>query len=163
MVERFTSSQDVIAACAAAKALGPAEVPPDLPPDPKLNGVPGWCGFEWDAWPVGEAIRQSFQTTPSLKRDRRVLDAVLGVVRHRPLRRGRQSFVMALGFTGAATYAPALAEFLSDPDIDGQVLDTLLRMRAAGYGGAVAPLLEDRHAWIRKLARRYLDRYAPAV
>jgi hypothetical protein len=163
MAERFTSPDAVIAACTAAKALAPAEVPPDQPPDPTLNGVPAWYRFEWDAWPMGEAIRQSFQSTPSLKRDRRVLDAVLDVVRHRQLRRGRQSFVMALGFAGAAAYAPALAELLVDPDVDGQVLDTLLKMRVAGYGEVVAPLLDARHAWIRKLARRYLDRYAPAV
>ena len=79
------------------------------------------------------------------------------------LRRGRQSFVMALGFTGAAHLAPRVARFLADPDVDGQVIDTLLKMRAPGFVAAVRPLLTDTHAWIRNLAKKYVARYSPAA
>jgi hypothetical protein len=163
MTERFTTPDEVIDACEAARSLAPTEVPSDLAPDASIGGAPGWHPFEHAAWPIGESIRLSLKEAPSLKRDSRALDAVADVVRCRNLRRGRQSFVMALGFTGAARYAPVLADYLTDPDIAGQVLDTLRQMRAGGYDGAVAPLLRARHAWIRNLARRYLDRFAPAV
>jgi hypothetical protein len=163
MTELFPTSDAIIAACAATKSLAPAEFPTDLAPDRFTSGARTWYSFEHAAWQVGETIRLSFQATPRLKRDPRVVDAVVDVVRCRNLRRGRQSFVMALGFTGAARCAPTLAGYLTDPDLAGHVVDTLLKMRAAGYGDAVSPLLEAPHAWIRNLARRYLDRYVPAV
>lgn len=163
MTELFTTPDAVTAACAAAKSLAPSEYPADLTPDRFTGGAGAWYGFENAAWKIGETIRLSFQATPRLKRDPSALNAVVDVVRCRNVRRGRQSFVMALGFTGAVRRAPAISEYLADPDIDGHVVGTLLKMRAAGYGQAVAPLLDAPHAWIRNLARRYLDRFAPAV
>ena len=163
MTELFPTSDAIIAACAAAKSLAPADFPTDLAPDRFTSGAPAWYSFEHAAWRVGETIRLSFQATPRLKRDPRVVDAVVDVIRCRNLRRGRQSFVIALGFTCAARCAPTIVEYLGDPDLAGQVVDTLLKMRAAGCAEAVSRLLDTPHAWIRNLARRYLDRYAPAV
>src|SRR4051812_12097088 len=98
MTERFTTADEVIAACEAARSLAPAEVLSDLAPDAAIGGAPGWHPFEHAAWPIGESIRLSLKEAPLLKRDSGALDAVAGVVSCRNLRRGRQSFVMALGF-----------------------------------------------------------------
>jgi hypothetical protein len=49
--------------------------------------------------------------------------------------------------------------FLSDSDVDGQVVHTLLKMRAGGYAEAVAPLLQSEKPWIRRLAKKYVERY----
>ena len=40
---------------------------------------------------------------------------------------------MALGFVAAREFADTVAPFLSDPDVEGQVLDTLIKMKAPGY------------------------------
>ena len=90
------------------------------------------------------------------------MHAILVVVRCRNLRRGRQSFAMVLGYKAAARFADDLAPFLSDCDIDGHILDALLKMRAPGFYRNVLPLLAAEHSWVHKLARRYADRYAPA-
>ena len=67
---------------------------------------------------------------------------------------------MALGFVAACHYAERLAVFLGDPDVDGQVLDTLIKMKAPGHAREVTLMLQSNEAWIRKLAMKYLDRYS---
>ena len=153
----------IVAACQAARALAPASFPPDLPPDPLIPNVPAWYEFEREAWAIGETIRHSLKTNPKLKKDPSVIRAILEVVQDRHLRRGRQSFVMLLGFTGASTHAPLLVSLISDPDIDGHVIDTLLKMRAAGYAPQVAKFITHTQAWVRRLAKRYVERYPSAV
>jgi hypothetical protein len=134
-----------------------------FPPDPIAPGVPAWHKFENSTWAIGEVIRQSLKARPRLKKDPDVLHAILGVIQNRNLRRGRESFVMLLGFTGAAKYAPIVARFASDPDICGHVVDTLLKMRVPGYTMQIAKLTSHNRAWIRRLAQKYVERYADAA
>ena len=67
---------------------------------------------------------------------------------------------MVLGFISARHYAERLAPRLGDPDVDGQVLHTLIKMRASGYTREAELLLFSEQTWIRRLATRYLDRYS---
>ena len=153
---------DVRAACQRARARAPAAYPPDLPTKPELLGAPDWHPFEHAAWTLGEEVRQALKRAPSLKRDRSLLDSIADVVDTLNLRRGRQSFALALGFKGAAALAPRLAAHLSDRDIAGQCLHSLIKMGASGFASEVARLSDHEQAWIRRLARRYLDEYAAA-
>ncbi len=95
------SEEDILAACERALALAPADYPPTLPTSPDLAGAPEWYPFEYDAWAIGEAVRQAFSRTPLLKKNRPVQKKVIEVTTCRNLRRGRQSFIMALGFVAA--------------------------------------------------------------
>jgi hypothetical protein len=160
MNDAIMSAQDIADACERALRLAPETYPPTLPSSPDLLGAPEWYAFESAAWPIGEQIRQAFQRTPRLRNDHSVTLRVLEVATCRNLRRGRQSFVMALGFVGAREHAAALAKSLGDADVDGQVVDTLLKMKAAGFCEQVRPLLGAKHSWIRRLAQRYVDRYS---
>jgi len=149
----------ILAACDQALRLAPAEYPSTLPSSAKLLGAPEWHAFEHEAWPIGESIRRAFVKNPRLKKNDLLLSRVAQVATCRNLRRGRQSFILALGFAAARKYAPDLAPFLSDPDVDGQVLDTLIKMKAPGFAGKVRFLLNSDHTWIRRLAKKYVDRY----
>jgi hypothetical protein len=153
------SEEQLIAACNAALRLAPTKYPPDLPISEKLLGASEWYSFEQDAWSIGESVRRAFTQHPQLKRKPSLLFKVLEVATCRNLRRGRQSFIMALGFVAARPLAPEIAEFVADPDVDGQVIYTLLKMRVAGYTEAVAPLLQSNKTWIRQLAGKYVERY----
>ena len=156
----LASEEEILAACEEAICLAPAEFPPTLPPSKELSGAPEWYPFEHAAWPIGENIRRAFVENPRLKKNDDVLAKVAEVATYRNLRRGRQSFVMALGFLAARRYADALAPFLSDPDVDGQVLDTLIKMKASGYARQAISLLHSDKVWIRSLAKKYVDRYS---
>lgn len=162
-MEPLESATDILAACDRALALAPLDYPPTLPGTPELRGAPAWYPFEHEAWAIGEAVRQVFVRHPRLKKQKDVLAKVLQIATCRNLRRGRQSFVMALGFVAARDQAAELAPLLADPDVDGQVVDTLLKMRAPGFASNVRPLLDSDKAWIRKLVGRYIERYPEDV
>jgi len=155
---KLESEQEILAACEKAIRLAPIEFPPTLPPSKELSGAPEWYPFENQAWPIGESIRQAFARHPKLKKRENVIAKVAEVATCRNLRRGRQSFIMALGFVSARHYADRLARFLGDPDVDGQVLDTLIKMRISGYTHEVDLLLQSDKPWIRRLAKKYIDR-----
>ena len=159
----YKSPEDIVAACLSARAIAPNRFPADLPPDSLIPDVPAWQEFERTSWGIGENIRQSLFLNPSFRKKHEVIQAILDVVQHRNLRRGRQSFVMLLGFTGAAKHAASVASFAKDPDNQGHVVDALLKMRAAGFASQVNGLESHRQAWIRRLAQRYIARYPAAA
>ncbi|MGB8459063.1 MAG: hypothetical protein WCE50_15165 [Candidatus Acidiferrum sp.] len=66
---------------------------------------------------------------------------------------------MALGFVAARQHAKTLAPFLRDLDVDGQVVYTLIKMKAPDFVSEVEPLLQSDKTWIRNLAKKYLSRY----
>jgi hypothetical protein len=153
------SAEEIFAACETALSLAPALYPPTLPPFKESLGAPDWYSFEHEAWGIGESVRRSFVQNPKFKKNQDVLNRMLEVACCRNLRRGRQSFIMALGFVAARLYAKTLSSFLNDPDVDGHVVYTLIKMKAPGFISEVEPLLQSDKTWIRNLAKKYLSRY----
>lgn len=159
-VYSINTAEEICAACRSAIALAPRTYPPDQPTSKDLAGAPAWYDFELTAWQIGERIRQTLAAKPRLRRDTKVQECLLAVLEYPNLRRGRQPFVTNLGYIAARARASRIATFLRDKDIDGQVIHTLLKMKAPGFASEVAPLLHAQHTWIRNLAKKYLARYA---
>lgn len=141
-----------------ALRLAPPTFPADLPTS-KIAKKPEWYPFEDTCWALGENIRQKLLRSPRLRGNPQLIGAILDVIEQRNLRRGRQSFVMLLGSVKAAYAAPRLALWATDSDIDGHVVDSLLKMRVAGYSQVVEPHLSSEFSWIRRKAETYLRRY----
>jgi hypothetical protein len=150
---------EIIAAAREALRLAPAQFPADLPVS-KISRQPEWHSFEHSCWKHGEDIRQKLFKAPRLRGNAQIVAAILEVIEQRNLRRGRQSFVMLLGTVKAAYAASRVALWVEDPDISGHAIDTLLKMRVSGYAGVVRPHVSAKHAWIRRKAKAYLERYA---
>jgi len=117
-----------------------------------------WFRWEMDLWNLGEQIRQllllhSKALTIDQARD------VLNICLTRAAGKGRQSFVLLLGKTKYSPMAESLSSLLSDPDVCGQVINTLYKMKAPGYSDQIRPFLSHKQAWIRKEAQRYLQKY----
>lgn len=66
---------------------------------------------------------------------------------------------MALEFPEAREFASTLVQLLNDTDVEGHVVDTLLKMKAAGHEAFVRPLLNSDKAWMRRTAKKYIERY----
>ncbi len=149
-------------ACDRALRLAPDEYPPTPSPN-QQHGAPEWYRFEHEAWKIGESLRQAFQKSRRLKNQPSILEKVIEVALCRNLRRGRQSFILALGFAAAKPYASLLTPLLSDEDVNGQVVSTLLKMKADEFANEVMPLVNAKKTWIRHLAERYTARYGKQV
>src|SRR5262245_22413769 len=112
-----SSKEEILAACEKALSLAPKEYPPTLPPSKELSGAPDWYPFEHEAWHIGEKIRQAFVAKPSLRKNLEVVQRVSQVALCQNLRRGRQSFIMLLGFVWAKPFADDLVPYLQDKDV----------------------------------------------
>ena len=141
-----------------AENLIPNENLPDLPFMPEVPDVHDWYAFENALWDKGEEIRQLIlmsRKKPNKVQVQRICDICVNPF----AKRGRQSFVMLLGKKCYAEYAPAIAPFLSDDDIDGHVADTLFKMGVTGYISQMQPLTQHNRAWIRNIAKKYVNKY----
>lgn len=137
----------------------PESRPPNLPPGANTAGQPEWYKFEHTAWSVGERVRQALASTPKLRCAPEVVEALAEAVECESLRRGRQPFLLCLAFVGAQSVAGRVVPYLKDEDVQGHVLHALLGMRISGYAADVAPLKNATHAWVKRLARKYIERY----
>ena len=141
-----------------AERLIPEENLPDLPFIPEAPDVPDWYEFENALWDKGEEIRQLILTgkkKPNKGQIKRICDICVNPF----AKRGRQSFVMLLGKTCYAEYAPVIAPFLSDGDIDGHVADTIYKMGVPDYISQMQPLTKHNRAWVRNIAKKYIGKY----
>jgi hypothetical protein len=143
----------------AAIRLAPNEHLPELALSSELLNAPQWYPFELRAWEIGENIRSLLKANKKLRSNDELLSAIAAVIDCENLRRGRQSFFFSLEFVKAQKYAPRVATHLSDSDVRGHALKALLKMRVPGYSEVVRALLNDEQLWIRRLARKYIERY----
>lgn len=124
-------------------------------PAPDLND---WFRWEMDLWNLGEQIRQfCLHHNRSLSQDQ--AHAVLRICLNLNAGKGRQSFVLLLGKTKYSPLSEEVSSLLSDPDVQGHVINTLYKMKAPGYADRIRPFLRHPQTWIRKEAARYLRKY----
>lgn len=137
----------------------PEEDLPALPPMELCSDVPDWYDFESELWEIGENMRQIIcSERKDLNHEQ--AERVCLICLNRNAKRGRQSFVMLLGKKRFNEYADRLADLLSDDDVNGHVLDSIYKMGAPQYCKEAEPFLTSEHAWIRKTAKRYIEKYS---
>ena len=143
-----------------AEAAMPAHFGGGRIPRDSLNEVGEWREHEHRIWKFGEDIRQLLAQSTALRKDTDLQHNYMKVIKNRNGGRGRQSFVMLLGYKSCQSHATSLAEELDDPDIDGHVIYTLLKMRADGFRREIEPFRSHKVTWIRNKARQYCERYS---
>ena len=95
-----------------SERLIPQEKAQNLPDSKIFPGVPQWHPFENSLWTKGEAIRKLVLESGK-KPNPEQLNRICSICIDPNGGRGRQSFVMLLGRTGYASFAPMVAELLS--------------------------------------------------
>ena len=142
-----------------AESLIPNEALPDLPFLAEAPDVHDYYRFELDLWDKGEEIRQlifNSKKKPNHTQIERICDICINPF----AKRGRRSFVMLLGKKCYAEYAPVIAPFLSDDDIDGHIVDTLYKMGIPDYVSQIKPFTKHKRTWIRNIAKQYVNKYS---
>lgn len=151
--------QNIEALIRTAEATIPIEMQSDLPPVKFSDGVPDWHPFEYEIWEIGEKIRQFIFPHKALRNDRGLQNAFVRVSTNRCAKRGRQSFVMLLGYRCCVVHAASIASQLDDPCVQGHAIDVLLKMNCGDYVEEVAELTNHPRNWIRKSAYKYVRRF----
>jgi hypothetical protein len=142
-----------------ALALVPLVYVPNLPEIKGMSGVPDWHEYERKIWSIGEEIQQILVNHKQLKIDTELLDLFLKVCLNRNAKRGRQSFIMLFEHNYCAVYADQLITQMDDEFVYGHVLRALNKMQADGYALIVLNHQDDKIAWIRKQAKKYLTAF----
>ena len=148
---------------ADAEAAVPSTPKPDLPPGQYTQGAPEWHSFEHTIWAIGEDIRQLLLKKKSLRNDDDLQSTFAAISVNRNAKRGRQSFIMLLGYTSCQQYSYSIASQLDDPDVTGHVISTLLKMQAPDFVQEISKFLDHDISWIRRKAKAYCGRFSGAA
>lgn len=131
----------------------------DLPPTEKFPDIPEWHDYEQKIWMNGSQIEQILREHKSLRKDKSLLDSFLAIALNRNAKRGRQIFIMLLGYKHCAEYAPSLVEQIDDKFVNGHIIYVLNKMKVGQYVSLVIPYMADKTAWIRNEAKKYVNQY----
>ena len=154
----MTDRNDVLNLIKNASSIIPNETIEDLPTK-EFEDVPQWHKFEYEIWDLGEKIRQMLVRDPLLRKDQDIEKGILEVAMNPNAKRGRQSFVLLLGSVKHAHLANNIVADLVDKNVNGHVIDTLLKMRVGNYVEKVKPFTSSDITWIRNKAKKYCERY----
>ena len=125
------------------KQVIPSQLQPDLPPGKYSGKQPEWYSFEHTVWGMGEKIRQIFVEYKALQKDTDILDEIIKICTNPNAKRGRQSFIMLLGYKHCFTYGDKLITQINDCGVYGHVIYTLLKMRAYNFTKEIKPFLNN--------------------
>ena len=142
-----------------AESLTPKNIEEDLKPMDGVPVVPSWHKYESDIWEIGEEIRQIITTKKSLRKDNEINELIINFCQNRNSKRGRQSFILLLGYKDLSGYASKLINMVNDKFVYGQIIDTIYKMRAGGYDKEIRPFLNDKNTWIKNLAKKYIEKH----
>lgn len=120
-----------------------------------------WVNHENLAWSMGESIRQALRRHRKLRSDQTLWSAIEAIATDPAVGKGREPFVMLLGQYGGGDRAPILLQLLDDAQVVGHALYALRLLGAPGAERKARELENSRRTWIRKEARKYLEKVAP--
>jgi hypothetical protein len=127
------------------------------------DGPITWANHESLAWALGESIRQVLRRRRALRKNERLWTAIETIATDRAVGKGREPYVMLLAQYGGETRAPLLIQLLDDPEVVGHALYGLRLHGAQGAERQARSLLAHPRAWIRKEARKYLEKVDAAA
>jgi hypothetical protein len=102
------------------------------------------------AWAVGNALE--------VVADDSVFEELVELVRDRRLGISRQMVVLGLGKSKRPEVVEVLVGLLDDEEVSGHAVMALGKLRAATARNSVIPFLTDRRSWVRKEAKKSLER-----
>ncbi len=143
-----------------AEELIPKELLHDLPPMKDCLDAPEWYDFEYSLWDIGEKIRQLMVVNKHCKPSQNQIERIVDIAINPIAKRGRQSFILLLGYKKYQKYANKIASQIKDEHVDGHVISTLYKMQAPNFIDEIAPYeFYKKRTWVRNEAKRYLAKY----
>lgn len=139
------------------KSIIPNKLEEDLEIE-SFSKQPKWYSFEHQIWKNGEEIRQKLLIDKKLKKDEEIFDKLLTIATNRNAKRGRQSFILLFGSVKYAKYSSDLIKHINDGFVNGQVIDTIYKMRVYNYVEEIKPFCNSQITWIKNIAKKYIEK-----
>ena len=124
-----------------------------------MSNQPKWYPFESQIWKNGERIRQLFLTDKKLRNKESVFDKLFEIATNRNAKRGRQSFIMLFGSVKHSKYSSQLIKQIDDNSVDGQIIDTIYKMKVTEFTKEIKPFTNHDFTWIRNIAKKYIEKH----
>ena len=157
VIDRETFDNKISELIGKAESLIPDKKLPDLPFMELASDVHDWHEHEHLLWEIGEEIRQYVLVSKKQLNDEQI-EEIIGICKNSCAGRGRQTFVILLDKCKFNKFANKIVGLLNDDDIDGHIISTLYKMKAYDYADYVKPFLHHKQLWIRKEAKRYMEK-----
>lgn len=141
------------------KDITPKVLEPDLPMMEDFPDVPSWHDYEHEIWKIGEEIREILSKHKNLRKDDLINEKIVDFCMNKNAKRGRESFIMLLWFKHNQKYAEKLISLINDQYIYGHIIEGLNKMHVSGFDKEVLPFINDKIVWIRKQAKKYIEKY----
>jgi len=122
--------------------------------------APNWLEFESLTWELGEKLRQALLENKKWKKSEPIHKACIDIVLDAELKHGRQPYLELIGKYGGENAKRAILGCLDDDAVRGHAVEAA---RLAGVTEAVDRirdiLANEKRAWIRKEAKKYLAKH----
>jgi hypothetical protein len=137
----------------------PAALLPNQPPNQYTSGEPEWYSFEYYIWDCGEKIRLLLAANRKYKLNEQQINRILSIAKNANAQRGRQSFMALLAYKRYQFLSDEIVTQINDPNVEGHVIDTILKMQAPQYVTVIKPFMDHEYAWIRNKAKKYISKF----
>jgi hypothetical protein len=127
-----------------------------------VRGAPDWRGFETDLWELSEELRNFYKANRTLRGKNPLSDSLARIASNPQFGKGRQMILLILGQYGGGDYGEVFGNALKDRTVYGHAIDALIKAKVKGHHDQVASILElEKTGWIRRAAKKYLERFGP--
>lgn len=108
--------------------------------------------------PTGTGLRWTIGNALEVLADDSCFDELAELARDRRYGKARQMIVLGLGRSKRPEAVEVLVGLVDDPEVDGQAVKALGRLKAPAGRAALEGKRDDKRAWVRREARRALER-----
>ena len=157
-METQKAEKEILDLINRAKIIIPKEYAENL----KINALtnqPEWHSFESEIWRIGEDIRQILSKNPKLKNNEKLFECLLEIATNKNAKRGRQSFILLFGSIKQSKHSEKLITQINDEFVSGHIIDTIYKMKTGNYSNEIKPFCNNKFAWIRNTAKKYIKKH----
>jgi hypothetical protein len=124
------------------------------------GAAPDWTRYEIRLSELGSKFELYLKAHTRIRGRNPLLNAIGELVADTRFGKGRDAFVSIVGDFGDASFVDVLKPLLRDPDVEGQALYAVTKLKIRGLDSLVEPLrMKSKEAWIRKAAEKYIQKY----
>lgn len=117
-----------------------------------------WYSYEYKIWELGEALRKLLKKKKYLVKDEFLQISINEIIDQKKYGKGRQSFSLLPGEFKFFSSINVLVKNINDEDIQGQVLNSLTKLKVKGLDNEISLIYSKNKGWVKKEAKKYLSK-----